>query len=74
MTISKKYLNSAEIMAFYDALSPGYQKDWARYVYSAKTSATREKRLREMAEILQTGCKTKNLYRRLKTSGLSGSR
>jgi hypothetical protein len=52
-----------EILALYNALSPGYQKDWARYVYSAKTEATREKRLEEMADILRAGYKSKDLYR-----------
>jgi hypothetical protein len=50
-------------LARYDALSPGYQKDWARQVYGAKTEATREKRLEEMAKILAAGFKSKDLYR-----------
>ena len=54
------------ILAFYNGLSFGYQKDWARYVYSAKTDATREKRLGEMAEILKAGYKSKDLYRQKK--------
>ncbi len=52
-----------EILALYDGLPYGYQKDWARYVYSSRTDATREKRLLEMADILLAGYKTKALYR-----------
>ncbi|WP_066633110.1 YdeI/OmpD-associated family protein [Desulfolucanica intricata] len=52
-----------EILALYDALPYGYQKDWARQIYSAQTEATREKRLLEMADILAAGYKSKNLYR-----------
>ncbi len=52
-----------EILALYDALPYGYQKDWARQVYSAQTEATREKRLLEMADILAAGYKSKDLYR-----------
>lgn len=52
-----------EILALYDALPRGYQKDWARQVYSAQTEATREKRLCEMADILAAGYKSKDLYR-----------
>ncbi len=48
---------------FYQKLTPGYQKDWARYVYSAKTESTITKRLNEMVEILKQGYKTKQLYR-----------
>ncbi|HEY4532320.1 MAG TPA: YdeI/OmpD-associated family protein [Kurthia sp.] len=50
-------------LAFYQSLTPGYKKDWARYVYSAKQEATREKRRQEMKEILSLGFKTKELYR-----------
>uniref|UniRef100_UPI00403EFEC2 YdeI/OmpD-associated family protein n=1 Tax=Lysinibacillus sp. FSL K6-3209 TaxID=2921497 RepID=UPI00403EFEC2 len=32
-------------VAFYDALRPGYQKDWARYIYSAIKQETRLARL-----------------------------
>ena len=52
-----------EILALYDALPYGYQKDWARHVYSAQTEATHEKRLLEMADILAAGYKSKALYR-----------
>ncbi len=55
-----------EIVALYDALTPGYQKDWARYVYSAQTDATREKRLLETADLLAAGYKSKALYRQAK--------
>ncbi len=50
-------------LAFYQSLTSGYKKDWARYVYSAKQEATREKRRQEMKEILSLGFKTKELYR-----------
>lgn len=59
---------SPHTLALYDALSPGYQKDWARYVYSAQTNATREKHLLEMADILSAGYKSKDLYRRAQQS------
>jgi hypothetical protein len=51
---------------FYKTLTPGYQRDWARYVYSAKTEVTANKRLSEMVEILKQGYKTKQLYRESK--------
>lgn len=51
-----------DILAFYQTLTPGYRKDWARYVYSAKQVATREKRRREMKTILDQGYKSRDLY------------
>lgn len=51
-----------EVLAFYRSLSPGYQKDWARYIYSAKQEATKEKRRKEMKKILNEGYKSRDLY------------
>lgn len=51
-----------KVADFYKSLTPGYQRDWARYVYSAKTEATIQKRLDEMIMILGKGYKTKELY------------
>ncbi|MEK3934458.1 YdeI/OmpD-associated family protein [Sporosarcina sp. FSL W7-1349] len=53
-----------DLLAFYQALTPGYRKDWARYVYSAKQEATKTKRRDEMKMILRAGYKSRDLYRR----------
>lgn len=53
-----------EVVAIFNQLTFGYQKDWARYVYSAKRSETQEKRLSEMKTILAEGYKSIDLYRR----------
>ncbi len=61
----KQYLNKKEeLLEIYNTLTPGYQKDWARYVYSAKRKETQEKRLLEMETVLADGYKTMDLYRR----------
>lgn len=52
------------VSTFYKNLTHGYQKDWARYVYSAKRKETQEKRLQEMKAILKEGYKSIDLYRR----------
>ncbi|MCP3027170.1 YdeI/OmpD-associated family protein [Halobacillus sp. A5] len=51
-------------LAFYEKLTPGYQKDWARQIFSAKQEKTREKRRQQMVEVLGQGYKTLDLYRR----------
>ncbi|MUT68277.1 YdeI/OmpD-associated family protein [Paenibacillus sp. NEAU-GSW1] len=51
------------LLAIYQALTPGYRKDWARYVYSAKQEETQDKRREEMKQILQAGYKSRELYR-----------
>ncbi|WP_417898311.1 YdeI/OmpD-associated family protein [Bacillus haimaensis] len=56
--------NNEEILKAYNELTYGYQKDWARYVYSAKRVETQEKRLLEMETIIGEGYKSIDLYRR----------
>lgn len=50
------------VLAFYQSLTPGYRKDWARFVYSAKQEATKEKRREEMKQILGAGYKSRDAY------------
>jgi Bacteriocin-protection, YdeI or OmpD-Associated len=60
----KHYLNKNEdLQRTYNQLTPGYQKDWARYVFSAKRKETQEKRLLEMEAILGEGYKSIELFR-----------
>lgn len=63
----KAYLQAhPAVLALYEGLTPGYQRDWARYLYSTKNEATREKRYLEMLETLKAGYKTKQLYQSAK--------
>ncbi|MFT4415109.1 YdeI/OmpD-associated family protein [Fredinandcohnia humi] len=50
-------------LAFFQKLTPGYQRDWARYIFSAKQQSTREKRQQQMVDVLSQGYKTMDLYR-----------
>jgi len=61
----RKHLEvNKEIHSFFNQLTPGYQRDWARYVFGVKNLATTEKRLAEMKNILREGYKSVDLYRR----------
>jgi hypothetical protein len=64
--IEKDLQDAPELLAFYQSLTPGYRKDWARYVYSAKQEATVAKHREEMKAILGAGFKTRDLYLRTK--------
>jgi hypothetical protein len=55
--------DTPELLIIYQSLTPGYRKDWARYVYSAKQEETKAKRREEMKLILQAGYKSRELYR-----------
>ncbi|WP_439741574.1 YdeI/OmpD-associated family protein [Bacillus pseudomycoides] len=58
--------NHPNELQFYQSLTPGYQKDWARHIFSAKQQQTREKRAQQMVEILSQGYKSIDLFRRKK--------
>ncbi|RBP95463.1 bacteriocin resistance YdeI/OmpD-like protein [Cytobacillus firmus] len=53
-------------LKFYLELTPGYQKDWARYIFSVKQQKTREKREAQMVDILSQGYKSVDLFRQKK--------
>ncbi len=48
------------------ALTPGYQRGWARYVYGIKSQTTVDKHFEEMVLILLAGFKSIDLYRQNK--------
>ncbi|WP_428911669.1 YdeI/OmpD-associated family protein [Niallia sp. Krafla_26] len=50
-------------LKFYQGLTPGYRRDWARYIFSAKQQVTRENRQAQMVDVLSQGYKTMDLYR-----------
>jgi hypothetical protein len=62
-SVEQDLADSPELLAFYRSLTPGYRKDWARYVYSAKQEETRANRREEMKAILKAGYKSRELYR-----------
>lgn len=52
-----------EELTFFQSLTPGYQKSWARHIFSAKQQSTRDKRKDEMIDILAQKYKSIDLYR-----------
>ncbi|ATO42630.1 YdeI/OmpD-associated family protein [Loigolactobacillus coryniformis] len=47
---------------FFDELTPGYQREWARYVFGAKAEATKQRHIDDMRMILDAGYKSKRGY------------
>ncbi|WP_336787623.1 YdeI/OmpD-associated family protein [Paenibacillus sp. MMO-177] len=62
--VEEELQDQPEILAFFRSLTPGYRKDWARYVFSAVQEETRAKRKAEMKFVLGEGYKSIDLYRR----------
>ncbi|MBC5635421.1 YdeI/OmpD-associated family protein [Ornithinibacillus sp. BX22] len=52
--------------SFYQSLTPGYRRDWARFIFSAKQQKTRDKRVEQMVEVLSQGYKTIDFFRQKK--------
>lgn len=46
-----------EALAIYDELTPGYKRNYARYILGVKTEATKQKRLQTAIEALKSGVK-----------------
>ncbi len=65
-TIKIQLVNNEDLLNAYNHLTFGYQKDWARYIYSAKRKETQEKRFEEMGIVLGEGYTSMDLYRRKK--------
>ncbi|WP_077212219.1 YdeI/OmpD-associated family protein [Bacillus dakarensis] len=61
--IEKLLANHPDELKFYQELTPGYQVDWARYIFSAKQQKTRDKRQAQMVDVLSQGYKSYDLYR-----------
>lgn len=57
--LEKVLRNEPEALHFWQTLTQGYQKNWARYVYGAKQQVTQEKRLQEMIVLLKQKVKVK---------------
>ncbi|GGB62449.1 YdeI/OmpD-associated family protein [Fictibacillus barbaricus] len=64
--VEKLLANHPSELKFYQDLTPGYQKDWARYIFSAKQQQTRDKRFLQMVDILAQGFKSMELFRQKK--------
>jgi len=64
--IRKYFENKNDVLTLFDQLTPGYQRNWARYVFSVKNPVITDKRFAEMEHILKQGFKSLDLYRRCK--------
>ncbi len=59
----KHFVKNKEVLDAFNRLTPGYQRDWARYVYGVKKAETTAIRLAEMENVLKQGYKSIDLYK-----------
>ena len=51
-----------EMQAFFTALTPGYQREWARFIFGVASEATKTKHIDKMLEVFAAGYKSKRAY------------
>ncbi|MEO3731414.1 YdeI/OmpD-associated family protein [Lactiplantibacillus plantarum] len=52
----------AELQTFFVALTPGYQREWARFIFGTKAQATKERHIEVMKTVFRAGYKSKRAY------------
>ncbi|KRO01171.1 hypothetical protein IV54_GL000529 [Levilactobacillus paucivorans] len=50
------------LVNFFNDLTTGYQREWARFIFGTKAPATKERHIAEMRKILAAGYKSKRAY------------
>lgn len=61
-TLIKLLDGDPELQQFLNSLTPGYQREWARFVFGAKADETKKRHLDQMKIVLGAGYKSKRAY------------
>lgn len=51
-----------QLLKFFNELTTGYQREWAKFIFGAKAEATKVKHIAEMKTVLAAGYKSKRGY------------
>lgn len=62
-SLAEELSQNQEALAIFNNLTFGYQKGWARYVYSVKREETKNKRLATTIDALLKNCKSIDMYK-----------
>jgi len=54
--------DDAQLTNFFNDLTVGYQREWARYIFGAKAEDTKQRHIADMRTILAAGYKSKRAY------------
>lgn len=54
--------NQPEMQSFFTALTPGYQREWARFIFGTASAATKQRHIEKMIEVFGAGFKSKRAY------------
>ncbi|CAJ1226983.1 hypothetical protein LZY01_12170 [Levilactobacillus zymae] len=50
------------LQTFFNDLTPGYQREWARFIFGAKATATQQRHIAVMRTVFRAGYKSKRAY------------
>lgn len=51
-----------QMQAFFNALTPGYQREWARFIFGVASDATKQAHIAKMLTVFEAGYKSKRAY------------
>lgn len=51
-----------KMQQFFNDLTPGYQREWARFIFGAKADATKARHIAVMKTVFKAGYKSKRAY------------
>jgi len=54
--------DDAKLQAFFNDLTPGYQREWARFIFGTKADATKQRHIAAMKTVFSAGYKSKRAY------------
>ncbi|MCH4123895.1 MAG: YdeI/OmpD-associated family protein [Levilactobacillus sp.] len=60
--VAELLADDPKLTAFFNDLTVGYQREWARYIFGAKADATKQRHIADMRQILAAGYKSKRAY------------
>ncbi|MTV82570.1 YdeI/OmpD-associated family protein [Secundilactobacillus folii] len=60
--VSQLLADEESMQQFFDDLTPGYQREWARFIFGAKAEATKQRHIEVMKTVFKAGFKSKRAY------------
>lgn len=60
--VAELLADDAQLTEFFQSLTVGHQREWARYIFGAKAEDTKQRHVADMRKILAAGYKSKRAY------------
>ncbi|MCH5462656.1 YdeI/OmpD-associated family protein [Lactobacillus sp. LC28-10] len=60
--VAELLAETPKMQQFFNDLTPGYQREWARFIFGAKAEATKNRHIEVMKTVFKAGYKSKRAY------------